>query len=230
MRALAAVGAWARCEGIPAGGGVPPSQGRREEPSVEAVALLASRCLAAAGLSAGHEVGLVLAVGSALEGINRSHARAVLGGGPVSPHGFLYTTGNAVAARVSRLLGLRGECLTVPDPAAPFRVASSLLARGAAAAVLVGGTSARSDPAGSVEGGTALLCLESPERVRIRGGRVWGLVWPEAPGPGEPLAPGGEEAGAASVIGALAEGRSAVFDCGTGGRLVVESTAAGSER
>ena len=132
------------------GSGFLPGSERREEPAVAALVPLARCCLAQARREPGADVALVLAVGRDTLTVNRAHARAVAAGS-VSPSAFLYTTPNALTARVSILLGLTGESLTLPDPAVPFWAAADLLAVGRAAAVLVGGAGG---------GVAALLCVE----------------------------------------------------------------------
>jgi hypothetical protein len=222
MKEGLAVTGWARWEEEPGAGSTLPG-GRREEPAVEAAALLALRCLERARLRPGPRLGLILAVGTALAEINREHARCVAAARPVSVRRFLFTTANAVSARVAILAGIEGECLTVADAVAPFWIGGDLLLRGAAEAVLVGGTSVAEGPGGA-RGGAALLCLERSATARGRGAPVAGALRLEGPGPGTPLGPGAEEAAAASAIAALEAGGAVVLDGGRRGRLILEVT------
>ncbi|MEW6490170.1 MAG: beta-ketoacyl synthase N-terminal-like domain-containing protein [Thermodesulfobacteriota bacterium] len=198
---------------------------RREEPAVEALAVLARHCLDQAGLAPGPTVALALALGSAIRGLNEQHAQAVFSGTPaaLSPRVFLYTTPNAVAARVSILLGLTGESLTLPDPGAPFWVAADLLRTGRAEVVLVGGASAQAGPSGHGRQRAALLCLEPATRGQNRNRP------PQAGLRLDPTTQSGcwpdeEEHGVAeALVGMVEAGSPGAVACGRRGRVLVET-------
>ena len=117
---------------------------------IEEVALLAAwdalRESRIAIPSTGHEgVGIALGVDEGIEGIKARHCLAVQSDGPLgaSPLVFPFTTQNAVTARVSIDLDLRGEMFTLCggslSGAAALGVALNTIRRGGATAMLAGG-------------------------------------------------------------------------------------------
>ena len=190
---------------------------RREEPAVQAALWLARRCLEAASLGAGPSVGFALVVGSAVRAVSLAHARTVLAGKAVSVHQFLYTTPNTVAPRAAILLGLGGESLTLPDPAAPFWAAADLLAAGRSATVLAGGVA---PGPGGIEG--ALLCLETSGGAAARGVSPRGFLSLEGPDTDPLPTPASEAVLSVAAAAALLEGRETILDCGPRGRISVQ--------
>jgi hypothetical protein len=86
---------------------------------IEEVAVLAAHdALAAAGVTmpvGGEDIGIALGVEEGIDGLKAEYYRGILKDGPLgaSPIVFPFTTPNTVAARISILLDLRGENLTL---------------------------------------------------------------------------------------------------------------------
>lgn len=197
---------------------------RREEPAAAATALCARACLAQARLTTGPTVALLLGAGRAIEAVNLAHAGNVLARDPeaVNALTFVYTTPNAIAGRVASLLGLTGESLTLPDPAAPFWAAADLLASGRAQAALVGGVCVRQTArAGELAGAAALLCLEPEDAARERGAPVRGTLAFETSQTPPAISAEDEASIAAALVRQLAAGENALVECGRRGALAL---------
>ncbi len=120
-------------------------------PIEELAVLAAYEALRRAGVSTpvrGDGIGIALGVEEGIDGIKARYYEGVLKDGPLgaSPITFPLTTANTIAARISILLDLRGENLTVCggslSGAQALGLAVAALRHGRARAMLAGGTTA----------------------------------------------------------------------------------------
>ncbi|HXZ44333.1 MAG TPA: beta-ketoacyl synthase N-terminal-like domain-containing protein [archaeon] len=149
---------------------------------IEEMALLAAYdALSVAGVPlpvGGDGIGIALGVDEGIDGIKARYYQGVLSDGPLgaSPMAFPFTTPNTIAARISILLDLRGESLTVCggnlSGAQAIGLAMETLREGRSDGVLAGGATSveqefldalchvRRPDGGQPRGGACLLFLE----------------------------------------------------------------------
>lgn len=190
---------------LPQGG----SPARLFHPIEETTFVAATEALARAGVAApvgGDGVGIALGVEEGIDGIKARYYQGVLRDGPLgaSPLAFPLTTPNTVAARISILLDLRGESLTVCggslSGAQAIGLALEALRAGRSGAVLAGGATAVEQ-----EFLDALCHVGRPDGGRVRCGACLLLL--------EPQASAGEAEGRAALLGyGEGFGRDAVRD------------------
>jgi hypothetical protein len=182
---------------LPQGG----SPVRLFHPIEEMSLLSAYDALSLAGVAlpfGGEGIGIVLGVEEGIDGIKACYYQGVLSDGPLgaSPMAFPFTAPNTIAARISILLDLRGESLTVCggslSGAQAIGLAMAALREGRSEGVLAGGAT-------SVEPEflDALCRLGRPDGGQPRGGACLLLL--------EPQVSAGEAGGMAELIG-YAEG------------------------
>ena len=192
-------------------GGAPA---RLFHPIEEMAFLAAYEALAMSGAAppvGGDRIGIVLGVDEGIDGIKARYFQGVLKDGPLgaSPMAFPFTTPNTIAARVSILLDLRGESVTVSggslSGAQAMGLAVEAIREGRSGAVLAGGTTSVEE-----EFLDALRRVGRPDGGAVRHGACLVLL--------EPRVPAGEADGKAELIG-YAEGfggdeiRDAVESC-----------------
>jgi hypothetical protein len=192
-------------------GGAPA---RLFHPIEELAFLAAYEALAFSGVAlpvGGDGIGIALGVDEGIDGIKARYFQGVLKDGPLgaSPMAFPFTTVNTIAARISILLDLRGESLTVSggslSGAQAIGLAVETLREGRSGAVLAGGTTSVEE-----EFLDALRCMGRPDGGPVRHGACLILFEP-------PTVAGGAN-GTAELIG-YAEGfgrddiRDAVESC-----------------
>lgn len=175
-------------------GGLPV---RLFHPLEEVACLAAYEALSQAGVAVpfgGDGIGIAIGVDEGIDGIKARYYQGILTDGPLgaSPLAFPFTTPNTIAARISILLDLRGESLTVCggslSGAQAIGLAMAALREGRSGAVLAGGAT-------SVEQEflDALGCVDQPDGGQPRCGACFLLL--------EPQAFAGEAKGTAELIG-----------------------------